>query len=58
MNTEELRVNWQIEPPLAGLWPFGMVKAKASKQSEGIRELETGASLRENNDGTVASPGS
>lgn len=58
MNSEEPHVNWQTEPPLAGLGPFGMGKAKASRQSEGIREQKTGGSLHENEDGPVASPGS
>lgn len=47
MNTEELHVKWWAKPPLAGLGPFGMGKAKASTQSEGIRELQTGGSLHE-----------
>lgn len=58
MNCEELHVNWQTKPPLAGLRPAGMGKAKASRQSEGIRERKTGGSLHDNEDGTVASPGS
>lgn len=58
MNTEELHVNWQTKPPSAGLRPFRTGKAKASKQSEGIRELKTGGSPHENEDSTVASPGS
>jgi len=35
-----------------------MVKAIASRQSEGVREQKTGGSLRKSKDGTVASPGS
>lgn len=56
--SEESHVNWQTQPPSAGLRPFRMGKAKASRQSELIRERKTGGSLHENEDGTVASPGS
>lgn len=45
MISEALHVNWQTQSPSAGLGPFGMSKAKASRQSEGIREQETGGSL-------------
>lgn len=58
MNSEELHVNWQTQPPLAGLRAIGLGKAKASRQSEGIRERKTGGSLHENEEGTEASPGS
>lgn len=58
MNSEELHVNWQTQPPLAGLGALGLGKAKASRQSEGIRERKTGGSLHGNEDGTEASPGS
>lgn len=58
MISEEPHGNWQTKPPSAGLGPSGSGKAKASGQSEGIREQETGGSLHGNEDGTVASPGS
>lgn len=32
----------RLKTPLAGLGPFGMGEAKASRQSEGMREQKTG----------------